>query len=219
MYWTDLRKGRDEPMKKRKYLEYEAIRKILKQRQSVISSPERRDEIEQLITLLDHLAFKSKARWRVTKAYPHWLYCSKCNVRMVPNVEMVEKYGIPVLCCPSCGVPMERRDLSYDLFSTETVELDRPEWIPVTPETMPPYESETRMYSEDTTLIIRRSGQLLIRAVCNSQELLYTGYYEEKEWYSCVNDEIKTLPENVNVTHWMSAKKLLKGVEDNAEIH
>lgn len=193
-------------MKKRKYLEYEAIRKILKQRQIVRSSPERRDEIEQLITLLDHLAFKSKARWRVSKAYPHWLYCSKCNVRMVPNVEMVEKYGIPVLCCPSCGVPMERGDLSYDLFSPETVELDRPEWITVTPETMPPESHGT-------------SDALLLRGVSDGYAKVFAGFTSSGEWYTYADWHTEKMSSGVIVTHWMSAKKLLKGVEDNAEIH
>lgn len=203
MYWIDLRKGRDETMKKRKYLEYEAIRKILKQRQIVRSSPERRDEIEQLITLLDHLAFKAKARWRVSKAYPHWLYCSKCNVRMVPNVEMVEKYGIPVLCCPSCGVPMERGDLSYDLFSTETVELDRPEWITVTPETMPPYTE----YGASADLILR------IRE--DDHDDVYTGYYQDGRWYTYMRGGTDVISEEIVVTHWMYADDLLKGTEEN----
>ena len=193
-------------MKKRKYLEYEAIRKILKQRQIVRSSPERRDEIEQLITLLDHLAFNSKARWRVSKAYPHWLYCSKCNVRMVPNVEMVEKYGIPFLCCPSCGVPMERGDLSYDLFSSETVELDRPEWITVTPETMPPESHGT-------------SDALLLRGVSDGYAKVFAGFTSSGEWYTYADWHREKMSSGVIVTHWMSAKELLKEVEDNAEIH
>jgi hypothetical protein len=185
MYWIDLRKGRNEPMKK--YIDYETLRQILKERQIVRDTPDRRDEIGGIIFLIDNMA--------------------ETNEHEELNEEL-EKLGKELL--DGCRKYWQKR------INRVT---QRAQWIPVTPETMPPYESATYMYSEDTTLIIRRSGQLLIRAVCNSQELLYTGYYEEKEWYSCVDEEIKTLPENVNVTHWMSAKELLKGVEDNAEIH
>lgn len=54
MYWIDLRKGRDEPMKK--YIDYETLRQILKERQIVRDTPDRRDEIGGIIFLIDNMA-------------------------------------------------------------------------------------------------------------------------------------------------------------------
>ena len=46
------------------------------------------------------------AQWKRTDAYPHWLYCSNCYKRIVPNDEWIEQYNIPTTYCPNCGAKM-----------------------------------------------------------------------------------------------------------------
>ena len=46
------------------------------------------------------------ARWKTTDAYPHWLYCTNCYKKMLPNVEWVQIYNIPTNYCPNCGAQM-----------------------------------------------------------------------------------------------------------------
>ena len=44
--------------------------------------------------------------WRTTDAFPHWLCCTKCYKRLVPNVNWVDEYNIPTNFCPNCGADM-----------------------------------------------------------------------------------------------------------------
>lgn len=95
-------------MAKKTYIDYDELRRILRHRQEVRGSPERMDEIGEIIAVIDNMATDSAshARWLTTDAYPHWLYCSNCCMRFVPNHEWLAAYGIPANYCPHCGKPM-----------------------------------------------------------------------------------------------------------------
>lgn len=92
----------------KKYIDYDELRNILKQRQIVRDTPERQDEIGEIIAVIDSMSTDSgtHARWLTTEAYPHWLYCSNCHMRFVPNHEWLAAYSIPANFCPHCGKPM-----------------------------------------------------------------------------------------------------------------
>lgn len=79
-------------------------------------------------------------------------------------------------------------------------------WIPVTPETMPPESYGT-------------SDALLLRGVSDGYAKVYAGFASSGEWYTYADWHREKMSSGVIVTHWMSAKELLKEVEDNAEIH
>lgn len=79
-------------------------------------------------------------------------------------------------------------------------------WIPVTPEKMPPESHGT-------------SDALLLRGVSDGYAKVYAGFASSGEWYTYADWHREKMSSGVIVTHWMSAKELLKGVEDNAEIH
>lgn len=79
-------------------------------------------------------------------------------------------------------------------------------WIPVTPETMPPESYGT-------------SDALLLRGVSDGYAKVYAGFASSGEWYTYADWHRAKMSSGVIVTHWMSAKELLKEVEDNAEIH
>jgi hypothetical protein len=181
MYWIDLRKGRDETMKK--YIDYETLRQKLKERQIVRDTPDRRDEIGRIIFLIDNMA--------------------ETNEHEELN-EALEELGKELL--DGCKKYWQKRINHV---------TQRAQWIPVTPETMPPYENEAIYFVTDRPLKVRHSRKLLVRAVCNGQEALYTAYYKEKEWYSCMNGKIEIVPQTANVTHWMYADDLMGGVEED----
>lgn len=46
-------------------------------------------------------------KWRKTQAYPHWLCCSECDKRFIPNIEWIKCYDIPTNYCPNCGAKMD----------------------------------------------------------------------------------------------------------------
>lgn len=79
-------------------------------------------------------------------------------------------------------------------------------WIPVTPETMPPESHGT-------------SDALLLRGVSDGYAKVFAGFTSSGEWYTYADWHREKMSSGVMVTHWMSAKELLKEVEDNAEIH
>jgi hypothetical protein len=79
-------------------------------------------------------------------------------------------------------------------------------WIPVAPETMPPESHGT-------------SDALLLRGVSDGYAKVFAGFTASGEWYTYADWHSEKLHPCVVVTHWMSAKNLLKEVEDNAEIH
>ena len=79
-------------------------------------------------------------------------------------------------------------------------------WIPVTPETMPTESHGT-------------SDALLLRGVSDGYAKVFAGFTSSGEWYTYADWHSEKLHPCVVVTHWMSAKNLLKEVEDNAEIH
>lgn len=176
----------------KKYIDYEELRQILKERQIVRDTPDRRDEIGEIIFLIDNMAETNAGEELADALY-----------------DLAEKIRADI---DNCSKKLSKAGL----FSTETQNIA---WIPVTPETMPPYENETIFFVTDRPLKVRYSRKLLVRAVCNGQEALYTAYYKEKEWYSCMNGKIEIVPQTANVTHWMYADDLMEGVEDNAEIH
>lgn len=76
-------------------------------------------------------------------------------------------------------------------------------WIPVTPETMPPYTE----YGASADLILR------IRE--DDHVDVYTGYYQDGRWYTYMRGGTDIISEEIVVTHWMYADDLLKGAEEN----
>lgn len=50
--------------------------------------------------------------WEKTEAYPHWVCCSVCHKKYVPNDEWIDGYDLPINYCPNCGAKMdgERKD-------------------------------------------------------------------------------------------------------------
>lgn len=78
-------------------------------------------------------------------------------------------------------------------------------WIPVTPETMPPYEKKFG----NTT------GDLLLQTLWNGYVAVYAGYYHDGRWWTYMETGTEVLSEGTFVTHWMPLEKLLKGAEEN----
>lgn len=85
----------------------------------------------------------------------------------------------------------------------EITTAERIRWVPVTPETMPPYTE------------FGASADLILRTRDDDHVDVYTGYYQDGEWWTYMNSGTGILKKGINVTHWMSADELLKGVEDN----
>lgn len=84
-------------------------------------------------------------------------------------------------------------------------------WIPVTPETMPPYELETKLYSDAMLFLkIRRSRPLILRTEIDGALVVYTGEYREGEWYVKMNEDVVAIENGSTVTHWMYAENLLE---------
>ena len=46
-------------------------------------------------------------RWHYTDAFPHWVCCSVCFKKFIPNREWIEFYDIPTNFCPNCGAQMD----------------------------------------------------------------------------------------------------------------
>jgi hypothetical protein len=51
---------------------------------------------------------QKKGKWKITDAYPHNIYCSKCFVRYAQTHWTVWEDGsLPRSYCPNCGAEME----------------------------------------------------------------------------------------------------------------
>ena len=46
-------------------------------------------------------------RWHYTDAFPHWVCCSVCFKKFIPNREWIEFYDVPTNFCPNCGAKMD----------------------------------------------------------------------------------------------------------------
>lgn len=163
----------------KKYIDYEELRQILKERQIVRDTPDRRDEIGEIIFLIDNMAETNAGEELADALYDFWE-----EIRLDIN---------------KCLKKLSKRSS----FMTETKSTG---WIPVTPETMPPESHGT-------------SDALLLRGVSDGYAKVYAGFASSGEWYTYADWHREKMSSGVIVTHWMSAKELLKGVEDNAEIH
>ena len=53
-------------------------------------------------------------KWKMTDAFPHWLYCDQCFKRIVPNANWIEEYNIPTNWCPNCGADMREETEDED---------------------------------------------------------------------------------------------------------
>lgn len=76
------------------------------------------EEFKECIESCDMLDLERDPRlqghWELTDALPHWVCCSECYKRLVPNVLMIKRYDIPLNYCPNCGATMGKEDvISY----------------------------------------------------------------------------------------------------------
>jgi len=47
-----------------------------------------------------------RGEWHETDASPHWLCCSLCFKKYVPDKGWIDKYDMPRNFCPNCGADM-----------------------------------------------------------------------------------------------------------------
>lgn len=67
-----------------------------------------RDIIEDIIDAPTVEPEQKKGKWKITDAYPHNVYCSKCFVRYAQTHWSVWEDGsLPRSYCPNCGAKME----------------------------------------------------------------------------------------------------------------
>lgn len=71
-----------------------------------------------------------------------------------------------------------------------------PQWIPVTPETMPPEHEKGA------------SDNLVLKVVIDGRTLIFVGFTRYGEWYSAMLGDGDVLSDECKVTHWMYAKDL-----------
>lgn len=48
--------------------------------------------------------------WQYTDALPHWVCCSECHKKFLPNMDWIGRYDIPTNYCPHCGAKMDEED-------------------------------------------------------------------------------------------------------------
>lgn len=70
------------------------------------------EALESAINILKHIPIADvapvvHAHWHYTDAYPHWVCCSNCGKKFLPNKEWIETYNIPTNYCPQCGSKMD----------------------------------------------------------------------------------------------------------------
>lgn len=67
-----------------------------------------RDVLKRFMAIIGHIPTESippeeTAHWHYTDAFPHWVCCSACHKKFLPNKEWIELYNIPANYCPNCG--------------------------------------------------------------------------------------------------------------------
>ena len=87
--------------------------------------------------------------------------------------------------------------LSAAVKAVEKDDARKVEWIPVTPETMPPEDENGE------------SEHLILRTLWDGRPIVYCGFTKTGKWHTLM---YPGLTEGVKVTHWMYAKDLAKEV-------
>lgn len=66
-----------------------------------------KDKVNGWIPIEGDLVEQKHGHWNYTDGFPHWVYCSICYKRLVPNKEWIADYNIPTNYCPNCGAKMD----------------------------------------------------------------------------------------------------------------
>ena len=67
-----------------------------------------RQRFTAIINKMPTISDKPKAKWLITDAYPHKVYCSNCSKTYAQeNWDIWKDGSLPRTYCPSCGFEME----------------------------------------------------------------------------------------------------------------